>query len=508
MSDSQKQFEIDLDEIERQLRRSVNMPPEGSPPPSPEPKGDPLVELARIVGQNDPFAGILGDGKVPSAGPPPELPSPTAGGSVSGRVEPVLPMMAPVELNAEERGILGRPEADVTTRADAAPPYFDPVVDAYGSAANAVESDEFQPLPPRASRRKLVAVMALLAVAVGGAAGAIAWRNGRTFTTSGPPPLIKADNAPLKVAPQNPGGMEIPNQDRQIYERPTAEAGSRVLDRQEQPIDVRAATRNMPQPESSRVTSAPSGSAAAPSPAISAASSATPPSAVASALGEPRRVRTVAVRPDGTTIFPSGTGSPAPDTTPMIMPGGPPPPPVSVATMSIPAATGGVSASSAAVPIGDGAPNGPAISVLPPPRPGTESRQVAALQPTEVPAAPAATDDSVPNQSGAIQIRPPARPGRAVLAATAATEDATASSRTYAVQIATRPTDEEAQAASTELSRRYAADIGSRPVAVVPAQVNGKAVFRVRVGPLSRDDANGLCTQLKAAGGACYVAAN
>lgn len=36
---------------------------------------------------------------------------------------------------------------------------------------------------------------------------------------SGPVPLIKADTRPMKTAPENPGGMEVPNQDKEIYAR-------------------------------------------------------------------------------------------------------------------------------------------------------------------------------------------------------------------------------------------------------------------------------------------------
>jgi cell division septation protein DedD len=35
----------------------------------------------------------------------------------------------------------------------------------------------------------------------------------------GPVPLIKADPRPMKTAPDKPGGMEVPNQDKEIYAR-------------------------------------------------------------------------------------------------------------------------------------------------------------------------------------------------------------------------------------------------------------------------------------------------
>ena len=38
------------------------------------------------------------------------------------------------------------------------------------------------------------------------------------------------------------------------------------------------------------------------------------------------------------------------------------------------------------------------------------------------------------------------------------------------------------------------------------AEVNGNTVFRVRVGPMSRDDASSLCSKLQGQGGQCFVA--
>ena len=38
--------------------------------------------------------------------------------------------------------------------------------------------------------------------------------------------------------------------------------------------------------------------------------------------------------------------------------------------------------------------------------------------------------------------------------------------------------------------------------------MNGKTIYRVRVGGLSREDANALCTKLQGSGGQCFVAKN
>ncbi len=57
MTDTAKRrLAIDLDEIERQLRQTA---PQHSGSQHVSSKGDPLAELARIVGQDDPFRAIL-----------------------------------------------------------------------------------------------------------------------------------------------------------------------------------------------------------------------------------------------------------------------------------------------------------------------------------------------------------------------------------------------------------------------------------------------------------------
>ena len=61
--------------------------------------------------------------------------------------------------------------------------------------------------------------------------------------TGGEPPLIKANNEPIKVQPQNPGGVEIPNQNKQIYERANQSGETKVVNREEQPVDVQQAVR-------------------------------------------------------------------------------------------------------------------------------------------------------------------------------------------------------------------------------------------------------------------------
>lgn len=77
-----------------------------------------------------------------------------------------------------------------------------------------------QPEPRMSSPKKTIAaVVALGAVAAFGVGIWFAYDQGVKRGASGAPPLVRADQVPAKVAPENPGGMQIPYQDKQIYER-------------------------------------------------------------------------------------------------------------------------------------------------------------------------------------------------------------------------------------------------------------------------------------------------
>lgn len=72
---------------------------------------------------------------------------------------------------------------------------------------------------PGSAKRMITAGIALGAVAAFGVGIWFAYDQGVKRGASGAPPLVRADQSPSKVAPENPGGMQVPNQDKQIYER-------------------------------------------------------------------------------------------------------------------------------------------------------------------------------------------------------------------------------------------------------------------------------------------------
>ncbi|MEE8123583.1 MAG: hypothetical protein V3T93_05735, partial [Alphaproteobacteria bacterium] len=68
-------------------------------------------------------------------------------------------------------------------------------------------------------RRTLAAFV--VAVALGGFS-AVVWYSftkGQEDNQEALVPLIKAENKPIKVRPEKPGGMEVPNQDKLVYSR-------------------------------------------------------------------------------------------------------------------------------------------------------------------------------------------------------------------------------------------------------------------------------------------------
>ena len=163
--------------------------------------------------------------------------------------------------------------------------------------ARPVPGDEQQGGSPK---RMITAAIALGAVAAFGIGIWFAYDQGVKRGASGAPPLIRADQGPTKVAPENPGGMQVPNQDKQIYDRigGNPQGGS----------DDGKTERLLPPPErpSANVATAPAGGTAGASPSVTVPTRPAP-SAV------PNQA------PSGNAI-PNQTGAPSP--TPLQQPAG------------------------------------------------------------------------------------------------------------------------------------------------------------------------------------------
>ncbi|WP_034854631.1 SPOR domain-containing protein, partial [Sinorhizobium sojae] len=88
----------------------------------------------------------------------------------------------------------------------------------------------------------------------------------------------------------------------------------------------------------------------------------------------------------------------------------------------------------------------------------------------------------------------------------AALATATVPPGSYVVQIASLPSEADAQKSYNNLSRKFAEIIGGRGVDIRKAEIAGKGTYyRVRIPAGTREEANALCSRYKSAGGSCLV---
>ena len=447
MAQSNQRFALDLDDIERQLKQTQLQ--------SPPSKSDPLAELARIVGQNDPFGTLLADKQARIAEDEALFAEP-AGSPGHGYVAD------PLSVSPSDRAAAPRASQQA----------YAPPTGSYDESP-----EEFYPLEPRRSRRGLITVVVVLGTAIAAVSGALMLRNRPVTTASGEPPIIKAESDPLKIKPENPGGVEIPNQNAQVYERGGPDKQTRVVNREEQPVDVQQAAR-----------AAPTGPA----------SVTTPNNAVAS-LGEPRRVRTVSVRPDGTIVSPDQPTVAVPPLSASPAPSRPAEPTLSSSSGATPAPTA-PQADAPARPRTEARPTVPATTATP-------SQPPPAARPA--PAVPPSSPLSI-GPNGAQQAAAPQRTATVAPPRAADASETTSAAGGFSVQLSVANAEDAARAQAQALQRKYAGELGGRSALVRTAEVNGKTLYRVRVGPMSKDDANELCAKVKGAGGekACFVARN
>jgi hypothetical protein len=132
----------------------------------------------------------------------------------------------------------------------------------------------------------MMTVAAVLALAVVGTGGAFAYRTFVGSPRSGEPPIIKADPSPTKVVPPSAAEASKPIQDRMA-------AGNGVeamISREEQPQDPSKYSARVVLPPLAQNANPPTPSSVAPANKPLAGP---PPSA-----DEPRKIKTLAVRPD------------------------------------------------------------------------------------------------------------------------------------------------------------------------------------------------------------------
>jgi len=434
-------------------------------PAAPTPSGreggsDPLAELARLIGQTDPFA-ELGRGGAPGAAPYTPRQGAAEGGMPHhpGHADPATAPYAQNSFGAPPAPQHFNPppfenQAPIEPRQGGFQPAYDPAI--YGSAPPAggygpqtgyegvahmpqgeeIYDDEFLETP---SRRGLRTVMVLVGLALLGTGAAFGYRVLFGSSSSAPPPVIKAESSPSKVAPASKS--EASN--KLIYDRVGDPAqGEKVVSREEQPVDVKDAARSAPRvvfpglPDSAGAASPPLGSM--------------PPGPSAA---EPKKIRTVTIRPDQPLAeagAPKGAAQALRNSAPP--PAAAPPP---------------VAPSNAPLSLSPQAPNAEA-----PARPAVAA----------APAAPARTASvSAPVEAGS-----------------------------YTVQISSQRSEAEAQASFRALQAKYPDLMTGRQPIIRRADLGDKGIyFRAMVGPFaSLDQASQFCSSLKSAGGQCVIQKN
>ncbi len=470
---------------------------------------DPLAELARLIGQTDPFGGA---GKS-NAAPPPPVPRAAPRYEPPRYEEPQYEepqYEEPVEEELapppgppawmQRANVRAVPQPEVPEQEDVpsavhplrrhalpAPQYEDyPEEQAYQEAEQqhadpsryddalygqlqgggqdyqrdaAYPDDPYayqdgyedEPEPARKRAGGLLTVAAVLALAVVGTGAAFAYRAYVGGPKSGDPPIIKADNAPTKVIPASADpASKTPDR------MPLGDGSEKIVPREEKPVDVNA---NNGAP---RVVFPPLTPNANPPPPASVATSAPPPSAAVPTNGtlpssEPRKIKTLSVRGDQADAGPAPAPAPAAKsaksaaTTPR---NAPPSAAVGNAPLSL-------------------APDAQASAPAP-------ERRVATLQPP--PGAPNA----------------PTNPG------------ATTAGGGYLVQVSSQKSESDAQASYKALQGRYPAVLGSHTPLIKRADLGDKGVFyRAMVGPFGTpEEASQFCGNLKTAGGQCVVQRN
>ena len=437
---------IDLEEFERRLREAAmdQRParasrPAGAPPPfiaearaaaaaqSPEapfrvPVQAPASDVRFAAAEPSHF-------ESPRFEPPPEPHSRRS----AARAFDDAPRFEPPPASRPRQGAPRRPEE----APPGSPPHWRPI-----------HTSEQEAEARRRRRRKMLLAAAGVVLIAGGGAAFTMTSGG----TSGDAPTVRASSEPFKIQPPQKPATEKASETASILDRNGSEriAASRVVTREEQPVDVREAARQTRAAEPQGVaTTRPQ-----PSPTTGAPPSSLPTAGPAanSFFPEPRRVRTVAVRPDGSII----SDAPAAPLAPA------PPPPALRSGASSTASAQPPAASSGAVP--------------PPPVPRAASPAPA---PSPPPARTAAAPSSVPSGS---------------------------TGGGFAVQLGAPGSDAEAKGLIARVQQRHGAALAGYQPTVRRASVDGREVYRVRVVGLSQTEANGLCDRLKATGGNCFVA--
>ncbi len=264
------------DQPQRPYRSAL--PPTRGPAASTAPAGsDPLAELARLIGQNDPFAEFGRDSgrqADPAATSAPrqneaalDWPPQTQHRNAAGQAPAAPPLADAQQFGAGSFGqppFVGdqyQPETDAPaydvpgyppqpaggefgydayqqTQDPNAYPGQDPNQGFGYGQYGAEDDDYYDDVPSNRRRIGIIAIAGVFALAVIGTAGAFGYRAiFGSSASSGPPPVIKADTTPSKIVPATAG--KDAQAGKMITDRVNDRGeGEKLVSREEQPVPV------------------------------------------------------------------------------------------------------------------------------------------------------------------------------------------------------------------------------------------------------------------------------
>ncbi len=462
---------INLDEFERRLGRSSV--------PSSRGGEDPLAELARLVGgTEDRYKAVFQTRPATSAAPR----------YAAERQQPSEPDRRRYRLGGDFAAIEAGLRGSITPEFSDAP---EAELQAYPEPPEADTDDWLdspylpsQPViePPR-SRLPLYATAAIIIAGTAGIGASFALKHHavapREIAT------IKAERGPTKIPVSDTADAPKPQEVSVLDSSPQIPVAA--VSHSEEPTNLGTA----PQASTSQAQVAPASPAAVvpvpPPPAIGGQSQAFG----LAGMIEPKKVKTVVVRPDGTIVSSDTPQEPAvaaaAASMPTVAPAQEMPPVLPVGPAPVPVDTAASSAKATAR-AAEESPSGGTAPASAPVAPAA-------------PAAPAATP--VESNAHAEQAKPVA-----VADAEATDSRSLAGAHGFAVQLAAPQTEAQARQSMVKLQKEYGAEIAGHRLKYHRATVANKSVYRVRVVGLSHEEATALCKRVQAKGGSCFVARN
>jgi hypothetical protein len=458
---------------------------------------DPLAELARLIGQDDLFKQMRVDAARAGSEETYVPPAQPARDRLERGPSPLREMAAarqdlyaePEEIEQYARDYAPPPRGAPIAQADHAPDYYPPGrasdhryappslepatygKDQYAQAGYAsdpvseypewdradrqepeyasAEQETFDDVAPRDKRRGgMIIVVGVVGVALIGTAGAFAYRAMTGGGEGAQPPVIKAEQGPAKVTPPASTGAATGTA-RTTYDRAGGGKDVNLVPREEQPVEIKDARSSGPK----LIGPTGAGPGLSGAPAGSGATASVP--LTAPNPNEPKKVKTFAIRPDGS-VAPEPTGNRAqPSSGNTNRPGTPAQP-----------------------------------NRAPGARPGPQSQ---ADEPARPPAAVPVRTASIPSAANPL----PAMP-------------AAPATGNFVVQLTSQKTENDAQSSFRALQAKYPSVLAGRQPVIRRADLGDRGTYyRAQVGPFqTAEQANDLCGNLKAAGGQCIVQRN